>query len=366
MRQTATTADGRGAVDAWVAAIFANQRSWLRQMASSSPGSVSRSRGLTIIHGTYDGSIVVAPGRSASGWALDGAFEALRQRAPVGGVLIWSATSDEPVRMALTRYLLARGCDKSFRPHWMHRDLTDLSDLAGLPGSPGIRIRLAIPGDDGEIAAAADAGTPYTSPHEAAALIAHGRLPVSRQRAWLFLAREERDAGAAGAAGAVVGQVAVHLTRGRRGIAGVYSMGVLPAARRRGIGSALIRAAATFAQRRGATALGLNATPDGERLYSRLGFTAVGDGQTWHLPAGRLGTPPDAELITLAEEIAGGALPTLERFPAARITTTSLPNEESPLAFAARFGQETTARWLLAHGAMPEVMPFWSLGWRDE
>lgn len=355
------------AVDVRVAAIFANQRRWLRRMAAPDAlghGVLSQAGGLIALSGRCDGSIALPVGRSVSGTALDAAFAALRPCAPKGGVLVWSATSDEPLRRELNRRLLARGCHESFRPLWMYRDLMDpTDDLDDRPDPPGVRVRLAVPGDDAAIAAAADAGTPYTSRQEAAALIAHGSRPVSRQRAWLLIAVEE---GNERGTGPVLGQVAVHLTSGQRGIAGIYSMGVAPAAQRRGIGRALIRAAADLGRQRGAPALGLNATPDGERLYRRLGFAVVGDGQTWHLPTARLGAPADPERVRLAEAIARGALATLDRFPTAWITTASLPNEESPLAFAARFAQDETARWLLGHGAPPELAAFWSLGWRDE
>jgi len=344
--------------DERLAAIFANQRRWLVRIAAPTPGVVARADGVTAICSTDTHSIALPLGRSVSGAALDTAFAALRRApAPRGGLLVWSATGDEPPRTALHRRLLARGCDEAFRPRWMHRDLTRSAN-ADRPTPAGIRVALAVPGDEPALAAAEQAGTPYASAPEAAALIAHGLLPAGRQRMWLLLARDEND-------GRVVGQVVVNLTTGR-GIAGIYSMGVDAGLQRRGIGTALIRAAVDLACQRGATALGLNATPDGEQLYRTLGFTVVADGQTWYMPASRLATAPASAAVDIAEAIARGAISALERRTANLPLTDRLPNEETPLAFAARFGQKDAARWLLAHGASPEITALWTLGWRDE
>ena len=56
------------------------------------------------------------------------------------------------------------------------------------------------------------------------------------------------------------------------GVIGLYGIGTLPLARRRGIGSALTLVPMLAAQDEGCRAAILHATPDGERLYPRLGF----------------------------------------------------------------------------------------------
>lgn len=342
-----------------LAAIFANQRRWLVRAAIPTDGVVSVGS-MTATCSTDTHSIALPLGRSVSGTALDTAFAALRRAPPPrGGLLVWSATGNEPLRTALHRRLLARGCDEAFRPRWMHRDLT-LSADADRPPPGGIRVALAVPGDEPAVAAAEQAGPPYTSAFEASALIAHGRRTASRQRMWLLLARDDEQAAK------VVGQIAISLTTGRRGIAGIYSMGVHPDVQRRGVGTALIRAAADLARAHGATALGLNATPEGEQLYRTLGFTVVADGQTWYMPASRLAAVPTRDAVDLAETIAGGSISALERLATNLPMTDRLPNGETPLAFAARFGQHAAARWLLAHGAPPEIIPLWILGWHDE
>ncbi len=67
------------------------------------------------------------------------------------------------------------------------------------------------------------------------------------------------------------------------GIAGIYDMDVWPRFQRRGLGRALLRALCGSARAAGAQVAVLNATPDGERLYSAEGFIRIGVGITyWH------------------------------------------------------------------------------------
>jgi ribosomal protein S18 acetylase RimI-like enzyme len=66
-------------------------------------------------------------------------------------------------------------------------------------------------------------------------------------------------------------------------IAGIYDMDVWPRFQRRGLGRALLRAVCGSARAAGARDAVLNATPDGERLYSTEGFVRIGNGITyWH------------------------------------------------------------------------------------
>ena len=68
-----------------------------------------------------------------------------------------------------------------------------------------------------------------------------------------------------------------------REIAGIYDMDVWPGFQRQGLGRALLRTVCATACAAGAHAAVLNATPDGERLYSAEGFVRIGTGITyWH------------------------------------------------------------------------------------
>lgn len=66
-------------------------------------------------------------------------------------------------------------------------------------------------------------------------------------------------------------------------VAGIFDMEVVPRFRRRGLGRALLRAVCGAARASGARDAVLNATAEGERLYSAEGFDRIGTGITyWH------------------------------------------------------------------------------------
>ncbi len=89
---------------------------------------------------------------------------------------------------------------------------------------------------------------------------------------WKAVARERRKS---------FGVATAHL--GSPLVAGIFDMGVYPRWQRQGVGSALLSAVCAAAAGGGATHAALNATPEGERLYSQRGFARVGDGETWWL-----------------------------------------------------------------------------------
>lgn len=63
--------------------------------------------------------------------------------------------------------------------------------------------------------------------------------------------------------------------------AGLYDMVIQEPFRRHGLGTEVVTYVVAEAGRRGADRVTLNATPDGERLYSACGFTLLGRGRTW-------------------------------------------------------------------------------------
>jgi len=62
---------------------------------------------------------------------------------------------------------------------------------------------------------------------------------------------------------------------------GIYDVGVLRSHRRRGIGTAITRAAMKFARKHGSSHATLLATHDGKHLYDRLGFSEVCQVGVW-------------------------------------------------------------------------------------
>jgi GNAT superfamily N-acetyltransferase len=229
-------------------------------------------------------------------------------------------------------------------------------ELASLPEDPprppGLEIALA--DDDGPFGVE---GLPYDDPAELPAL--HAAARRRPRRFWRFAARLD---------GRVVGQSALHLTTGHLGIAGIFSVGVVPAARRQGIGSAVTLAACRQAQALGCHHAALNATPDGERLYRRLGFTSLGHGQTWWLDAPVLAAPPGADQVAFAEAIGWGDVAALaalaSRLPSAA-AQTPLANGMLPLDLAVTTRQPAAAEWLVSHGATLDLLSAWDLGWKE-
>ena len=76
------------------------------------------------------------------------------------------------------------------------------------------------------------------------------------------------------------------------GLASVHDVGVLPEARRRGIGGAVMRALLAGAGALGARTAALLATGDGEALYRALGFVEIGRLAYWFRGAGSTGGNP--------------------------------------------------------------------------
>jgi ribosomal protein S18 acetylase RimI-like enzyme len=153
-----------------------------------------------------------------------------------------------------------------------------------------MEIRRARAADAAAIARALAAAFAEFAPAYTPAALAATTPPAARVRARL----REGPIWVAVEGGAVVGTVSA-VPRG----AGVYvrSMAVLPAARGRGAGAALLREVERYARGLGATSLFLSTTPfltQAIRLYVRHGFAATGDG-----PHDLHGTP----LITMVKPL---------------------------------------------------------------
>ena len=172
----------------------------------------------------------------------------------------WSLLPTEPE--ALGSELVAAGFREGWQAHWM------AIEVHARPSSvfpPGVEIGLApatwrptsLPWDGDRVAA-----------------IRSSLATARPRRVWHLGAWRE---------GRPVGHALVNVTTGRLGVSGIYDVGVAESERRRGIGSALIVAALQLAGAQGCAAATLNATPEGELLFSALGFQSVGVAQTWWL-----------------------------------------------------------------------------------
>lgn len=113
---------------------------------------------------------------------------------------------------------------------------------------------------------------PYYEPDDAEG---KSRLFSKRpRRAWYYVAR---------LSGAVAGHITLYITRGKSGIAGLYDLGVVPSARRQGIGTALTVAACKHARSLGVRYVTLDPTSEGLPVYRKVGFKEAVEGQTWRL-----------------------------------------------------------------------------------
>jgi ribosomal protein S18 acetylase RimI-like enzyme len=150
----------------------------------------------------------------------------------------WAVEPDEELGARLT----ALGFQDGWQPHWMGIDPSETRDE---PAGPV------------EESSECSRELPYS--HERADDLLH---LVAREGATL------------------VGHTVLNVDGGA---AGLYDMGVLPRARRRGHGRALTLAALARARDLGCANVTLNATAEGELLYRSVGFRSLGLGMTWWL-----------------------------------------------------------------------------------
>lgn len=358
MTHTGTTLDASASQPNRVDAIFANQAQWLFRLATGSlhpPASAPQLWHRNHLHAARTGRtgvILASPEQSDAPPDCLGRTLDWLSSSGCGDVLIWSARPNH----TLDRQLRARGAGGSFRPHWMWRSLARQIPPPAIP--PKIHLSLATSDDLSDLLAAQD--VPYAQDDQLQTMLKLASAPTADRLVGVIVARENH----LWRRSRVIGITAINVIEweGKR-TSGLFNLGVQPDTRGRGTGTALTLSALAFAQQHGAYAMGLNATPDGERVYRNLGFRSIGHGQTWFVPAARLRHRPSWDLVNQAEALAMGDIAHLD--PAVA-RAGLMPNGEPPIAFAAHFRQTDTARWLLDHGAAADIMSLWKLGLRDE
>lgn len=334
-----------------VRVMFANQTEWLVRYAAIHDGALDPGRvwrvGELIAAITSPTGVLIPPmDRDSAPSRLDAALSWLRMHGS-GDVLVWSATR----RPELDLPLASRGCGDGFVPLWMWRDLPLVN--ADTPAVDDVEISLATSADRRAMRNVTD--VPNLGPENLPVMLDLAESPDTSDAVALLLARRR---------GQIIGGGAINLTNDERTIvAGLYNIGVRPDMQGRGIGTALTLALCRIAAERGAIGIALNATPAGEKVYRKVRFIETGRGQTWFLPADRLRSRPDTETVRRAEALGSGAIDALDPSLA---RTCQMPNGESPLMFAARAGRRESVRWLLAHGAEPEILALWKAGLREE
>jgi len=332
-------------------ALTAHMRLWLVQGAEREGREVRREDGVTwVATPGPDGEAWIAYPRlpaARAGAQLDAIMDEYRRSRPLPRVGCWSMIPARPRDLGVR--LMARGFGWGWRPHWMWLELHGLQeDQRSLSG-------LAIAIADDESQWEVDDLPKF---HRG---VAYGPVPEGRsQRAWHFAAQLD---------GRIVGHSVLFVTTGRLGVAGIFDVGVVPAARRQGIGTAVTLAACRLARELGCRHAVLNATPLGEGVYRRLGFVSMGYGQTWWLQPETLAAPPPTPAqVAFAEAVARGDLAALDALGGQLLPDTPdapLANGMSPLQLAVKMGQPKAATWLVAHGATLDILSAWDLGWKD-
>jgi GNAT superfamily N-acetyltransferase len=285
---------------ALLAAAASNHRAWFRRSARANGGRSERFGALDLLVGADRG--VVAFPRSRAPGRLDEVTARARQLrlAEVGS---WSLLEDN----LLGTRLVARGWQWGWQPHWMGLALDELGPIE-------IAHRV--------VPFAGDA--PERLPYRPS-----GPLPA---RAHHLAVRRGRR---------IIGHATVHPWRG---MAGIYSMGVLPRERRKGVGRSLTLAACRLAGELGCTHVTVNSTEAGEPLYRGAGFASLGRGRMgWLFP----GPQPSPRQTALAEAIGLGDL---DGLAALGPTATELEAELTttvPLALAVLTAQPASIEWIL-------------------
>ena len=331
-------------------AVASNHRELFVLQAQAIGGEVHEAEGVTWTYAGSDGDAMILFPRlrdATAGDQLDTIVEFYRARQPTQLVGCWSLDPPEPPDLEIR--LLARGFQPGWRPCWMWLDLEQMRTDHPMPAELQIEQVEQEPTWDVD-------DLPYYQRDQVASQHAVTRLRP--QRVWHF---------AAFVAGRVVGHSTLCLTIGPLGVAGIYGVGVVPAARNHGVGKAVTLAACRQARALGCRHALLNAT--GERMYRQLGFERLGYGQTWWLNVPRLEARlPTRERIALTEAVGRGDLKELAALgpqPNVGNLDEPLANEMTLLELAAHADQPAAAEWLIAHGAILDIIPAWDLGWKD-
>jgi GNAT superfamily N-acetyltransferase len=282
------------------------------------------------------------------GEQIDNVLEWYRGRDSFGGAICWYLNAGSPEGLAAQLY--ARGFSPNWQPLWMWCELQDVQSYV-VPEHITMRVVR-------EEAAWQVEDLPYYKPEETVRLAElQRRYP---QNVWLLAAWQGEQ---------VVGRCIVHMTKGEDGIAGLFNMGVVPAVRKQGIGTALVQEACALVRRMGCRHMMLNATPMGEPVYRRVGFQTMGYGYTWHLgkKAIRM-TSPKRGWVMFLEAVGHGDVAMMERI-GRKINEKAFHKKTAgglrALDIAVQCHQPQAAEWLVEHGVQLDLISAWDLRWKE-
>ncbi|HWH43674.1 MAG TPA: GNAT family N-acetyltransferase [Thermoleophilaceae bacterium] len=234
-------------------------------------GSVHEEDGLVwfetgIRHLPYNG---VVRSRLPDGSAADEAIGRVLGRMAERGADVWWAVHPTATPADLAERLAAFGLERVERVTFMYRDLDELVDA---PAESGLTI-LEV-GDADTVRAYSDLTISYwevpPEEREAVAAIQRNVIP-SGFPGRRFLALLDGEPVAKGALSFAAPP----------GVAGIYGMSVLPAARGRGVAAGLTRLLLRHARESGCRRVVLHSTDMAVSLYRRAGFTVCGEGEVF-------------------------------------------------------------------------------------
>jgi hypothetical protein len=242
--------------------------------------------------------------------------------------------------------LLARGFGSGGRYDLMALDLTRMKDDAA---PEGLRIGVVENAADWNQAVPDDLR--FRATQEASGTNGDDRK-VWRFGAWLD--------------GRPAGHLLLATTHGPLGIAGLHSLRVTTEGKDRGVDEALLLTVGRFAKDLGCRYAAFIA--EGEKDYQNLGLEAVGWGQSFWIQDDEFDAGlPTAEVVAFLEAVGRGETENLERLrQAASVDLDQLTLcGRTPLEIAAFMERSDSAEWLLQHGATPDLVSLWRLGWID-
>jgi GNAT superfamily N-acetyltransferase len=227
------------------------QLHWFNTRARLLGGQVWQDGPLSWVHGP-DGLNLMFPARIPADALARGVQRAAEAELPIVGA--WLGLDVDATALA------GAGFERGWRPLWMAARPTDVGapDYARTGSPSELRIEFQETSPDYE---REDPG------YRAQVTVAQDRP----QHSWYA---------AAYLAGHFAGRAWSHVAGTT---AGVFDMQVWPPFRRRGVGTALLRAVCAAVSGAGARRIVLNATDEGRLLYERYGFSPVGEGITWWL-----------------------------------------------------------------------------------
>ncbi|MBO0780923.1 MAG: GNAT family N-acetyltransferase [Ktedonobacteraceae bacterium] len=327
-------------------ALSLNIQTWFARSAEAGAKEVVSEPGITW---TSEHLAISSVNPLQIGDQLDRALNWYRRQHPLEGAICWYVTSAPPGDLAAR--LFARGFEPNWQPHWMWCKLRDLSNQHS--HSPSFDIQIVEDEPAGQVN-----DLPYYPANQSKARAALHRMYPRHVRS---LAAAQQDQ--------VVGRCVLNVTTGEWGIAGLFAMAVIPAARNQGIGTALAWESCNLARQMGCHHVMLNATPMGEPVYRRVGFQSMGYSPSWYLRTKTLAAPPLANNQVLFLEAVGRgdliALDELGKHVENRFLSDPLPNGLTPLDIAVHCRQPASVDWLVSREVPLDLLSAWDIGWKE-